>query len=194
MAWSEEIRAQARELYCSDGLTYEQVSARIGVPLRTLHLWGKQESWRGRREVIAEDLSTIYEATIKLRKKLITGVLESLESGVDPQKIFAVSALEGATAKLAALGPASLPEAETQPREINGPEDAVLALEDAVSVEVNRMLTQPGAINLARIKELKQTLDYIRDLKKEFSGPADTVSRGLSDEMADEIRNKILGR
>ena len=133
------------------------------------------------------------KSTIKLRKKLITGVLESLESGVDPQKIFAVSALEGATAKLAALGPASLPEAETQPREINGPEDAVLALEDAVSIEVNRMLTQPGAINLARIKELKQSLDYIRDLKKEFSGPADTAPGGLSDEFVAEIRSKFLG-
>lgn len=193
MSWPEEIRAQARELYCSDGLTYEQVTQRTGVPLRTLHLWGRQEFWRGRREKIAENLATIHEQTIELRRRLISGVLKSLEGGVDPQKIFAVSALEGATAKLAAQGPSMLPEVQAEPREIRTPADAVDALEEAVELEVNRLLTQPGSISLGRIRELKQTMDYVRDLKRDLDGPKTEAQAGLTEAAAAELRDKILG-
>jgi hypothetical protein len=196
MAYDASIRDRAREFYVVEGLTFDEVAEATGVNASTLKRWSAEEGWRRRKANVQANLNDIQQLTIRLRKRLLEKALKSLEGDeaiIDPQKIFAVSALEGATAKLvkdSVENPEPLIE-----REIKTPADAVMALQEAVKRQVNRFLTEPGAINLKGIKEMKGALEMIDDLEKRWTKEekGQTKSRGLSDEAAEEIRVKILG-
>ena len=62
--------------------------------------------------------------------------------------IFAVSSLEGATAKLIKEEAKEAGAVEIV-RKVDTPAEAVEALKEAVQLQINRMLTQPGALTLA---------------------------------------------
>lgn len=196
MAYSFEIKEQARELYVVDGLTLDQVAEAINVDRTTLARWSSKYGWRRAQQDFQADLDEIRANTIKLRKKVIGKVLASLsgDGEVDPQKIYAVSSLEGATAKLiGGGGSASVESAPEIVREINTAADAVDALQEAVELKLNKMLSSPDAINLQGVKDIKGALDMIEDMKKRYKADSKDKSKGLSDEGAAEIRRKILG-
>jgi hypothetical protein len=77
---------------------------------------------------------------------------------------------------------------------IKNPQDAVSALEELVNRKLNLLATQPGALNFQAVKDVKQTLDLIDELKAKYRPDEQTgQAPGLSDAAADEIRRQFLG-
>lgn len=190
MAIDPAVRARARELYCSDGLTYDQVSEQTGVPAGTIHRWARAEAWRQRRSRIQSDLSQIDRGTVRLRRLLVDRALETLEAGtVDPQVIYAVARMESVARKATEF----INDDLVDTIQIRSPEDAVQALQDAIERQLNRFLAQPETLNLSSVKDLKKSLELVDELRARYVPTNDGQVKGLTDERADEIRRKILG-
>ena len=203
---SWEIREQAEELYIVDGKTFEEVAEITGVSIGQLKRWGagfpdpddpddpekKSSSWTDRKKEYRSAFANIRRDTVLLRKRLISKALESL----DPQDVYAISSLESTVVKVQQAAGSDIPaQSSKEKRTIKTPQDAVDALGDVVEARINGMLTKPGAINLSAIKEMKQSLELIEKMKAKYK-PEITekeTTKGLSDEVAQDIQKMILG-
>jgi hypothetical protein len=192
MEYPWEVRDRAKELYCIDGLTFEQVAEATKVSVSQLKRWSAEEeelgnpSWPDQKREYRQALSEIRRNTILLRKKLIKQALNTL----DPQHVYAVSRLEAISTKAAHQEEPPPPVEIT--REINTPAEAVAALEQAVELKLNIMLTQPGKISLAGIKEVKQCLELVEKMKAKEQAGQD-LSSGERRQVIDEAIETIYG-
>ncbi|MBU0971019.1 MAG: hypothetical protein KKC20_10255 [Proteobacteria bacterium] len=188
--YSYEIREIAKDLFVTEGYTYDQVARSTGVSVAQLKRWGKDEDWTDARREYRDALSSIKRDTVKLRAKLLK---TALGSG-DPQSVYAFAAIEKTVGnKSADSATVSNPE---RLKNINTPSDAVAALQEVVELKLNKMLAQPDTLQLSQVRELKQTMELIDQMKAKYNPDAggDTkVDGGLSDEAADMIRRQILG-
>lgn len=190
--YSYEIRENAKEFFVTEGSTYDQVAKLTGVSVGQLKRWGKDEGWTGARREYREALSSIKRDTVMLRAKLLK---TALGSG-DPQSVYAFAAIEKAVTsgkKSAQPVPVS---SLGKLKNINTPADAVDALQEVVELKLNKMLAQPDILQLSQVKELKQTMELIDQMKAKYTPDAvddSVVEGGLSDEAADMIRQQILG-
>jgi hypothetical protein len=77
---------------------------------------------------------------------------------------------------------------------IKTPQDAVAALEGLLVRRFTQMSEQPGLLTFAAIKDLRQCLELIGELRVKYQ-PDETTGQapGLSEEAAAEIRRQILG-
>lgn len=193
--YSMEVVERAEELYCVDGQTFEAVATLTGVAASTLKRWSERYGWQDKKEQIRQAMSSIRTNTIRLRARLLENCLTTLKS----QDAFAVSAIEGLALRAAAQKTDPVLKAESissPPREIKTDEDAVAALEEAVSIKVASMLSDPGRITGAAVKEIAQIRATIEDLKKAASGKTSAESgkrSGLSADAAEQLRRDILG-
>jgi hypothetical protein len=187
-----EIRIDAKGLYVDEGMTYDQVAKATGVSVSQLKTWGKAENWAEARKEYREAYASIERDTVKLRAKLLK---TALDSG-DPQSVYAFAAIEKAVAaskKITGPAPVSTPE---KLKDINTPSDAVEALQEVVELKLNKLLSQPDILQLSQVKDLKQTIELIDQMKAKYNPDAETedkVEGGLSDEAAEMIRQQILG-
>jgi len=189
-AISWEIREDAKELYVTEGMTYDQVADATGVSSGQLKRWGKDEGWAEARKEYREAYSSIRRDTVKLRAKLLKAALVA----GDPQSVYAFAAIEKAMAT-------SKNKTESTPireklKNINTPVDAVEALQEVVELKLNKLLSQPEILKLSQVKELKQTMELIDQMKAKYNPDAEDdtkVEGGLSDEAAEMIRQQILG-
>lgn len=200
---SWEIREQAEELYIVDGKTFDEVAELTGVSVAQLKRWGtgfpdpddpekKSPSWMDRKKEYRSAFANIKRDTVLLRKRLISKALKSL----DPQDVYAISSLESTVAKVQQAAGADMPtDVSAEKRIIKTPQDAVDALGDVVEGKINGMLTKPGAISLAGIKEMKQALELIEKMKDKYK-PEEKTSEPATEEdkkrLIDEV-DKILG-
>lgn len=159
-----EVRFNAEELYVVDGLTYDRVAAITGVSVSQLKRWGSEGDWAERKSEYREALTSIRRDTVLLRKNLIEKAMNSL----DPQAVYAVARLEAVAAKVGGTGQAQEGGAGMTLRTIKTPQDAVAALSEVVEKKINAMLTQPNAVSLAGIKEIKQALDLIEKMQEKY--------------------------
>jgi transposase-like protein len=190
--YSMEIVERCEQLYCVDGQTFEAVATLTGVAAGTLKRWSAQYGWQEKKEQIRQAFSGIRTNTIILRAKLIENCMNTLNA----QDAFAVSAMESlaqrATQAAKSTG-AQAPQLPENLREIRSDEDAIAALEEALEIKVNRMLADPGQLNFSAMRDLKQVMDLVRDLKTKRSQAGETKSTGLTPQAADRIRRDILG-
>lgn len=190
--YSYAIREAAQDLYVTDGRTYDQVAQATGVSVGQLKRWGMEEGWTAARKEDREARSSIRRDTVKLRAKLLKAALVAGE----PQAVYAFAALEKAAASGKAKsdpGPVFVPE---KLKDINTPADAVEALQEVIELKLNKLLSQPDILQLSQVKELKQTIELVDQMKAKYNPDADDdtqVEGGLSDEAADMIRQQILG-
>lgn len=189
--YSYEIREIAKEQYVTEGRTYDQVAESTGVSVAQLKRWGKEEDWTGARREYRDALSSIKRDTVKLRAKLVKAALAT----GDPQSVYAFAAIEKAAA---AANKAKGPESDlvvSNPeklKNINTPEAAVEALQEVVELKLNKMLAQPEILQLSQVKELKQTMELIDQMKAQYK-PEDkkSASHGLSEDLEQRIRKFI---
>lgn len=190
--YSFEVVEKAEQLYCVDGQTFDAVATLTGVAPSTLKRWSDKYGWPEKKEQIRQAMASIRTNTILLRAKLIENCIQTMNS----QDAFAVSAIEGLAqraAQLVAKGQAAPASPETL-RPIRTDEDAIAALQEAVEIRLNSMLGSPQQVNLAGIREMKQVLDLLRDMRaKTAAGSSEPSSTGLTPAAAEEIRRKILG-
>jgi DNA-binding transcriptional regulator YiaG len=189
--YSYEIRETAKDLYVTEGMTYDQVAERTGVSVSQLKRWGSDEGWTEARKEYREALSSIKRDTVRLRASLLR---TALESGGDPQSVYAFTAVEKIFATRERSGstdtPAPMPE---RIREITTPAEAVAALTEVVEIKLNRMLAQPETLQLAQIKDLKQTMELISQMKDKFDPDqeGDDKKRILDADAIKRIREQV---
>lgn len=180
---------EAEDLYCLDRLTFREVGKRTGIPLSTLKRWAGKYGWQAKRAELREAMSAIRADKIRLRAKLISNCLNTL----DPMDAFAVAKIEELVLKAQALAIKGEDlRTGTAGREIHTQEDAAAALEEALTVKLNRMLVT-GDLDLNAVKNVKQAFDLIAGMKTK-DGKATGRDKGLSKETAEQIREQILGR
>ncbi|MBU1193975.1 MAG: hypothetical protein KKE62_01920 [Proteobacteria bacterium] len=190
--YSYEIREIAKEQFVTEGRTYDYVAESTGVSVSQLKRWGLDEDWTGARKEYREALSSIKRDSVLLRSKLVKAALAT----GDPQQVYAWAAVEKAVAATRKSSDSDTAvSAPEKLKNINTPEDAVAALQEVVELKLNKMLAQPDILQLSQIRELKQTMELIDQMKVKYAPEAeeDKVQGGLSDEAADMIRRQILG-
>ena len=95
MAYPEETRELAEEIYIYDGKTLEQVSDTTQIPMPTLKQWSSDGSWFQKKKEYRTAALAIKHDTIQLQRRLTEKALETL----DPQAIYALSRLRAVTRK-----------------------------------------------------------------------------------------------
>ena len=190
-----EIVERAEEVYCVEGQTFEAVSTMTGVAVSTLKRWSDRYGWQDKKEEIRQAMSSIRLNTIRLRSKLIENCLTTMHA----QDAFAVSAIEGMALKASAQAEKTQIEAVPENvREIKTDTDAVAALEEAVQMKLNIMLANPGRVKLAAVKEVKETLVLLTEMRAQVErarGGNETqrdVTR-LDPETLKKVREQIYG-
>ncbi len=191
--YSMEVVQQAEDLYCVDGLTYDEVARQVGVATSTLKRWAAKWDWAAKREELRAALSGIKRNTVLLRAKLIENCLNTLGA----MDAFAVAKLEEMALKAADMAERTredvLKPHVTPLRTITTDDDAVAALEEAVAMKLNGMLANPGQVDFRAVQDVKKALDLVRDLRAAAAPQGRGKSKGLSPETADQIRREILG-
>lgn len=192
-----ETVERAEELYCVDGLTFDDTAARAGVAVSTVKRWAERYGWQAKREEIRQALSAIRTDTIRLRAKLIKNCLGSLQA----MDAFAVAKMEEVALKameLADKRAESTPPASPPLREITSEADAVAALEEAVGMRLSALLASPDQVTFAALKEIKTVLDLLKDMRATAGAAAkdgaSTPERGLTAATAERIRELLGGQ
>jgi len=194
MAIDQETRLRAEELFVIDGMTLEDISQELEISDRTLANWSAEGGWKAKRREYRDAAGEIRRYSTLTRLKLIKDAMTSL----DPQKIYAFAALE----KVATTEPQSHRALEPQEerseiaeREIKTPQDAINALGDAIEMKLRGMLVRPDALNLGAIKDLKQAMGLLDEMKIKY-GVAEKKDKPATDEdrqrLVEEVDN-ILG-
>jgi len=215
--YSWEVRERAKELYVVDGLTFEQVATATSVSVTQLKRWSAEEKewaekqeestglkpvsqdWPEARRVFRLALGVIRRDSTLLRAKLITNAL----GGGEFKQVLSAAMWEKTQAHKDLVGQASRLPVEETPKTtgetpalpiIKTPQDAVAALEVVVAQRINLMAMKPELLSFKAITDLQKTLGLIGELKAKYRPDEQTgQAPGLSDEMAAEIRQKILG-
>lgn len=199
-AYSWEIREAAEELFIIDGLTFDQVADRTGVSSSQLKRWSLESTptWTERRREYRQAQTSVRRGVMMAKAKLIESVIET----EDPMKAFAFGAIVKSASTIdkearergqSGKGQEQAPASENGPA-IRTAAEAVTALQQAVQQKINTMLTSPGNLSFAAIKDTKAALEMIEQLQSKYVPTQDTtIQGGLSDEAAAAIRRQILG-
>ncbi|XPV77673.1 MAG: hypothetical protein ACNI27_07080 [Desulfovibrio sp.] len=180
---------KAQELYCVERKTFDQVAALVKVAASTLKRWAKKYEWQEKRNRLAEAESDIrFDLTIA-RSEMI----KKLMAKGDPQAAFAVSCLETLAmkqAEAARLGhwvDVAADAASQNELVISNQEEAAEALQKAVETKLARLLTNPDAIDFKTVKDLRESLLLIQEMKPKKEAGVKS-KRGISKAVADAIR------
>ncbi len=188
-AYGMEIRERAEELFIVDGQTYEQVAVATGVSVSQLKRWGDEREWTEKRREYRGAIGEIKRNTMLLRKNLVAKALTSL----NPQDVYAFARLEAATSRGSGEDTPSLSAPDGPMREIKTAGDAVNALQDALALKLNEMLSQPAALSLAGVRDMKKCLDLLDELHKRYRPEEIAAGKGgVSEELAEQIKQRIL--
>jgi hypothetical protein len=79
-------------------------------------------------------------------------------------------------------------------RVIKTPQEAVLALQDAIERKLNILLAQPDSVSLKSVNELKKSMDMLDQMKAK-SVPKDESDKrkGISKPTVDDMKARLLG-
>lgn len=193
-SYSWEIREAAEELYIIDGLTFDQVAERTGVSASQLKRWGLESTptWTERRREYRQAQTSVRRGVMMAKAKLIESVIES----EDPMKAFAFGAIvkSSATIDKEARERSQGVQHPAEKNVIEGPGqpvDMAEALGQAIKAKVGMLLAQPGAINLAAIKELQQALEILEKVKGKGASTNTGEGKRISVEEAQAVIDKI---
>jgi len=185
-----EVRDQAEEMYIADGMTQEQVGQALGVSIEAIKQWSVKYGWKEKRAEYQDSIGQIKRDTTLLRKKLVAKALESL----DPRDVYSFARIEAIAGKGTESGVGGLGSGvgDVEPRRIETPEDAVNALQEVIEGKINLMLSQPGAISLNNVKDLKNALELVDEMRAKLTeGKEARIDKTLSADEIAELRNQL---
>lgn len=191
-----EVVERAEELYCVEGHTFDAVSTLTGVAVSTLKRWSERYGWQEKKDEIRQAMSSIRLNKIRLRANLIGNCLTTMNA----QDAFAVASMETLALKAAAQAQKTDSVSQTESvsmREIKSDSDAVSALEEAVQMKLNIMLANPGQVKLAAVKEVKETLALLAEMRaqadKHGLEARATTEKRLDPDTLKKVREQIYG-
>ena len=184
---------KAQELYCVARLTFREVAAEMHVAESTLKRWAAKYGWADKRASVAQAECDIRADLVLAR----SAMLKKLIDEQDAQTGFAVASLEGLALKQAeAVRTGRAVQAQRdagQRRKIKTPEDAAVALQEAVERKLAVMLADPNQVDFKAVKNIMEALNAVASLRSKDAEAATTVrDKGLSVNTAEQILNKIL--
>jgi tetratricopeptide (TPR) repeat protein len=140
------------------------------------------------REEYRRAQGEIRRKTVLYRKGLLNKAMESLE----PQAAYAWATVEN-VARRSESGAAPQAEAVIE-REIKTTEDAIAALQEAVEIKINRMLTNPGELKLSAIRDMQKALEMVEELKKRHGDEkgGESAQLGTGAETIEALRDAIM--
>lgn len=195
-----ETVIRAEEVYCVDGLTFERTAEVLdaegqSVAVSTLKRWSAKYNWPAKREELRTALMDIKRNRILLTSQHLAQCLKNLDN---PMQIYAAARLQEIQLKaeeLAVKGlgrPAAMPSPAAPARDIATPDDAAQALEEAIKLKLGRMLSDPAQVDLAAVKNVRQALDLIGDLRRQASAGGERPHT-LDPETLRIIKEQIYG-
>ena len=95
MAYPDDTKILAEELYVYDGMTLEQIAEKLDISIQTLKQWSSDRGWFQLKKEMQTASIEIRHDSIRLLQKATKEALASL----DPQKIYALSSLRAVTRK-----------------------------------------------------------------------------------------------
>lgn len=154
--YSMETRERAENFYCCCGHTLKTVAGLTGVSLKTLKHWSVIFGWVEKRRRIDRAHIEIRTNTVLVRQRLLAQCLESL----DPKDAIAVLTLESLIQKAGREDgreewPMHTPETRCT---IKNDQDAAAALEEACRARINLISIDPGQLNFAVIRGLRDAM------------------------------------
>ena len=179
---------EAQDLYCVDRLTFEAVSNRTGVSVATLKRWSEKYGWRAKREALAKAESDIRTDTFMARAKMLAKVVDK----GDHFAAFAVAKLETLALDQARFKLEQAAASAPVPVSIESPAQAAELLEAALERKLGALLAAPGTIDLKVIKDLRQAMDLLSDMRRQ-SAESDAPDKGLSPDADAKIRKALEG-
>lgn len=190
MAHEFETKLQAQDLYVLEGATLEEVSEKLALPIQTVKRWSADEGWVGMRKEYREAQSEIRRKTTLYRLELLKAGIQTLH----PQAAYAWAAVEQAAKKSAEAYDSAqglVQREQSAEREIKTVEDAISAMQEAVQRRINLLLSDPKAVSLKSMRELKDALAMIEEMRKRH-GVAKEGSKLLDAEAIKKIREQYL--
>jgi len=178
---------EAQALYCVDRLTFEAVAERTGVSVATLKRWSDKYEWRVKRQELAETESQIRVDTLKARATMLAKVVDK----GDHFAAFAAAKLEAVALDQAKFK--SELAAHPAPVKIESPAQAAELLEKALGKKMGALLAAPGTIDLKVIKDLRQALELLNEMKSQASQEI-SQNDGLSLEIEEKIKAALEGK
>ena len=185
MAYPKVVRRYAEQLYVLQGLSLSQAAHATGVSPRQITNWAKTYRRRRKRLEYNDACEAVERDLPVLRSRVIAKAMETLEPGA----IAAAARIIGVT--LVANDPWSLPM-EDEPGQADSPKETIAAMQRIIDRRLRMGAIGPGTMTKEAVRELRDTLELLERLKKRFKC-LDDKPKGLSTEMAEEIRRKILG-
>jgi hypothetical protein len=153
---------QAEQLYCVNGLSVHRVASQLGISERTVRYWTLKHGWEEKRDQVREALSRLRTDTILLRARL----LEKCMTSLSPQDALAFVSLESAADKRGqAAADNCLDPVPEGLCEISSLDDVIAALNDAITVKLNRFLADPGPLGFAAMRDLIKVIDMVRGME-----------------------------
>ena len=195
-----ETVIRAEELYCVDGLTFERTAEALDaegwpVAVSTLKRWSAKYGWPAKREELRTALMDIKRNRILLTSQHLAQCLKNLDN---PMQIYAAARLQEIQIKaeeLAMKGPGR-PGVGLSPaapaRDIATPDDAAQALEEAIKLKLGGMLADPATVDLTAVKNLRQALDLVGELRRQASASGERP-KTLDEETLRIIKEQIYG-
>ncbi len=186
--YPSETIFEAQDLYCVDRLTFEAVAERTGVSVPTLKRWSDKYGWRAKREELARLESDIRFNTLKARARMIAKVIDKGEA----LDAFAVAKLETMVVDQERFKAEQHRDKPAPPVKFDSPAQAAELLEAALEKKLGALLAAPATIDLKIIKDLRQALDLLADMRRQ-SAESDAPAKGLSPDADARIRSVLEG-
>jgi hypothetical protein len=84
---------QAMEMYVVKQMTYNEISAQLGVAEKTLRNWAQEGDWAEKRAEQNRKRRTLHEMMYDAAEQIMASILADLAAGnpVDPGRLYAVN-------------------------------------------------------------------------------------------------------
>ena len=120
-----EGKDEARDLYCYQQATFEEIAARTGRTEKTIRDWAKRDGWKQIRDDVISSHATTREKLHTLIDKVADRMIRDCDGTADisPQSLHALSNLTAIVMKLFTYESKAKSEEVTPPEEQATPDD-----------------------------------------------------------------------
>lgn len=84
MSKKDEFLFKAQQLYTIQGLTLEEISSRLGITVRTLYEWSKDNDWKSKKQQFIKDKTNFSEEVYSFYMTVQKSIQDDLSNGIEP--------------------------------------------------------------------------------------------------------------
>ena len=211
-----KYRELAYKVWCENGQHIQKTVAALNkdhafdITRQSLANWRDEYDWEGRaaraeaaeRERAAAVSDSVILDSLISQKQKYEAYFESLKPGqIDTQAVYGYNSILKTILDIKDKIAARRKEGEKDGqvglisgRVIKTPQDAILALQDAIENKINIMLVQPDSVTPKGVNDLLNTLDKVDQMKAKHSPKDESGKRkGMSQPTVEGMKARLLG-